>query len=108
MALVPLLLGCLVATALAALIRRWTTQGREWTSLHALALVGGALVPSTLVGIFLITAGDRVDQIGQVVVAGIALLLLTAFTVRLRTWTGAAPDLVSAEAARRLATDERS
>jgi len=108
LALVPLLLGCLVATALAALIRRWTTEGREWTSLHALALVGGALVPSTLVGIFLITAGDRVDQIGQVVVAGIALLLLTAFAVRLRTRTGAAPDLVYAEAARRLATDERS
>jgi hypothetical protein len=107
LALVPLLLGCLVATTLVGLIRRWTTEGREWTSLHALALVGGALVPSTLVGIFFVTAGDRVDQMGQVVVAVIALLLLTTFAVRLRTRTCAAPDRVHAEAARRLAADDR-
>jgi hypothetical protein len=83
LALLPIAAGCLVAATVFVLVRRWTTECQRWTGLHSLALAIGALVPSTLFGVFIITPGDRVDQIGQIAVAVIALLLAGALAVRL-------------------------
>jgi len=84
LALVPLLLGVVVAAGLAALLRRWSSAGSAWTYLHELALVLGGLLPSMLFGFFFVTAGNRVDQAGQGVASVVALLLLALFALHLR------------------------
>jgi len=98
LALVPLLLGLLVAAGLTALLRRWSAAGRTWTDLHELALVLGALMPSMLFGYFFVTTGSRVDQVGQGVASVVALLLLALFAGRLRKRTHAAEEIAPSPA----------
>jgi len=49
-----------------------------------LALACGALLVSMLIGFFFVTAGNRIDQIGQGVASIVALVLLALFARRLQ------------------------
>jgi hypothetical protein len=82
--LVPMLSGVALAAGVAAMLRRWSDREEGWTDLHRLALVFGALPPVMLFGFFVVTAGNRVDQVGQGVASAVAVGLLTAFALRLR------------------------
>lgn len=82
--LLPMLAALALAAAAVWLIRRWSAPGRRWGELHRLALASGALLISMLFGFFFVTAGSRVDQIGQGVVSLVAIGLLARLAWRLR------------------------
>lgn len=92
--LAPMLAELALVGGVAALIVRWSAADRAWTDLHRLALACGALLISMLVGFFFVTAGNRVDQLGQGIASLVAVALLAAFAWRLqrRSRAGAAPD----------------
>ena len=48
--LVPMTLGVVLAAGMAALIRRWSAPGRQWSDLHSLALVFWGAVGQHAVG----------------------------------------------------------
>ena len=81
-ALIPLLSGVALAAGVAAFVRRWSDREGAWTDLHRLALVLGALPPMMLFGFLLVTAGNRVDQVGQGIACLVTLGLLTWFATR--------------------------
>jgi hypothetical protein len=89
--LVPFLLGLLLVAGVIALLRSWSAADRAWTDLHKLAMIIGALVPSTLFGFFFVTSGNRVDQLtqGGASVAALALLAFLAGCLRNRLATKA-------------------
>lgn len=72
--LVPMLLDVLLVAGGALLVRRWSSA-HDWSDLHRLALLSGALIPSMLWGFFFVTAGNRIDQIAQ----GSASIIMLAF-----------------------------
>jgi hypothetical protein len=82
--LVPLLAELAVVVVALVLLRRWSAPGRRWTDLHRLALAGGALLISMLVGSFAVTAGNPVDQLGQGLASVVAIILLAGFAWRLQ------------------------
>jgi len=73
---VPALLAIGIVSASILVIRAWSAPERGWTDRHSLSLVLGALPISMSFGIFVVTAGNRRDQMGQVVGSIVALLLL--------------------------------
>jgi hypothetical protein len=81
--LLPLLTEGAIAYGMAALISRWSAQ-RDWSDIHRLALVCGALLVSMLVGFFFVTAGNRFDQIGQGIASIVTIGLLALFARRLQ------------------------
>jgi len=81
--LVPLLAEVALAAGVVALLRRWA-RGRGWTDMHRLALAGGALPVSMLVGFFAVTAGNPIDQLGQGVASVVAVVALAYFAWRLQ------------------------
>ena len=83
MALLPLLSGMALAGGMTALVRHWSDGDGAWSDRHRLALVIGALPPMMLFGFFLVTASNRVDQIGQGIASVITLVLLSIFAVSL-------------------------
>jgi hypothetical protein len=64
--------------------RRWSASGRSWSDVHQLALAFGPLLVSMLSGFFFITAGNRVDQLGQGVASLVAVALLALFAWRIQ------------------------
>jgi hypothetical protein len=66
------------------LLRRWSAPDPAWTDIHRLALACEAPLVSMLVGFFFITAGNRIDQIGQGVASIVAIALLALFARRLQ------------------------
>lgn len=82
--IVPILLVLLIAALAAWSIRRWSAPGRGWTELHQLALACGALVVSALVGFFLVTAGNPIDQLGVGLSAALTAIMMALFIPRLR------------------------
>ena len=86
LALLPMLSGVALAAGMTALLRRWSNGVGGWSDLHRLALVIGALPPMMLFGFFLVTASNRVDQIGQGIASVVTLVLLSIFAVRLRRY----------------------
>jgi hypothetical protein len=83
LALLPMLGVAAVAAGVAALLRRWSAAP-GWGDLHRLAAVLGALVVSTAFGFFVVTAGNRADQLAQGAAGLVALALLGVFAWRLR------------------------
>jgi hypothetical protein len=82
-AFIPIVLGIALVAGFASLIKSWSTH-RSWSDLHRLALVFSPLVVSTLFGIFRVTAGSRLDQLGIVIFGMIALILLALLARRLQ------------------------
>jgi hypothetical protein len=93
--LLPMLGELALVAGVIALIRRWAAR-RGWSDIHRLALVCGPLPASMLAGFFFVTAGDRVDQLGQGIASLVAIVLLAIFARRLqqrrRGGTVAAPE----------------
>jgi hypothetical protein len=83
MALLPLLLGVVVAGRVIALLKWWSV-GPGWTDMHRLALILGALLISVLWGFFFVTAGHPIDQLVQGVASGVTLILLALFARQLQ------------------------
>jgi hypothetical protein len=82
-AFVPIVLGIALVAGFASLIRSWSHH-RSWSDLHRLALVFGPLIVGTLWGIFQVTAGNPLDQLGISILALITLILLALFARRLQ------------------------
>ena len=82
MALIPMLSGVVLASGVATLIDRWSTRRAGWADPHRLALVMGSLPPVMLFGFLVVTAGNRVDQIGQGIASLAAMAWLTFLAVR--------------------------
>ncbi|HET9221928.1 MAG TPA: hypothetical protein VFO07_05455 [Roseiflexaceae bacterium] len=82
--LVPMLGELALVWAVVGLLRSWSAPGRRWTDLHRLALAGGLMMISMLVGFFFVTAGNPVDQLGQGVAGLVAIALLALFARRLQ------------------------
>jgi hypothetical protein len=80
--LAPMLAEAALVVVMVALLRRWSPS-RGWTDLHRLALAGGAMLVSMLVGFFSVTAGNPVDQLGQGVASVVAIILLAGFAWRI-------------------------
>ena len=80
----PMLAEGALAAGVVALIRRWSAPDRKWSDLHRLALACGALLVSMLVGFFFITPGNPIDQLGQGIASGVAIVLLALFVRRLQ------------------------
>jgi hypothetical protein len=76
----------LAAAALALLFRAIGTWMRRagWTDVNTLALTSGPLAVSAAFGFFEVTAGNRVDQIGQGCISAIACVLLVWLAAHLR------------------------
>jgi hypothetical protein len=68
-----------IVVGVVTLLRRWSAPDRAWTDIHRLALL-----VSMLVGFFFVTAGDRIDQIGQGAASIVAIALLALFARRLQ------------------------
>ena len=58
-------------------LARWSRRA-AWTDRHALALVGGALVPMMLFGLLAVTAGNRIDQVADGVFIAVTWVFLAA------------------------------
>jgi hypothetical protein len=90
-----LLIGGVAATVVALLVR-WSAPDRDWTDVHRLAIILGALPASMLFGFFFVTVGNRIDQIAQGGASLATLGLLTLFGRRLahrdRPHESAAPE----------------
>jgi hypothetical protein len=82
-AFVPIVLGIAPVAGFASLIRRWSGYG-TWSDLHRLALAVGPLIVSTLWGLFRVTTGSRLDQLGIVVFGILAAILLVLLARRLQ------------------------
>ena len=80
---IPIVLGIALVSGFASLIKSWSTH-RSWSDLHRLALVFGPLIVSTWWGIFRVTAGSRLDQLGIVIFGIVALILLALLARRLQ------------------------
>jgi hypothetical protein len=89
--LFPIVSGIALSAGMAVLIRRWSARGGGWSDTHSLALVMGSLPPVMLFGFFVVTAGNRVDQIGQ----GIASLTALGSLAVLASRSGQARKLFS-------------
>src|SRR5262249_48792301 len=74
------------------LIHRWSAPGRAWTDMHRLALACGALLVSTLVGFFFVTASNPIDQLGVGASAVVAAILVILFIRRLQRRSQRAPE----------------
>jgi len=76
----------LAAAALALLFRAIGTWMRRdgWTDVETLALTSGSMAVSAAFGLFEVTAGNRVDQIGQGGISAIACVLLVWLAAHLR------------------------
>ena len=72
--LVPMALGLALVGLVVALIERWSAPDRPWTDHHRLALAGGAMLASALVGFLFVTADNPVDRIGQATAGLIAAI----------------------------------
>jgi hypothetical protein len=81
--LIPIILGMALIAGFALLIKRWSDR-KAWSDLHRLALVVGPMIVSTLWGIFLVTAGSPLDQLGIAILGLIALALLALLGRRLQ------------------------
>jgi hypothetical protein len=81
--LIPLVAGMALGAGMAWLIRRWSNREVGWTPRHRLALVVGSLPPVMLFGFFVVTGGNRVDQIGQGVASMVAMVCLSLLIGRL-------------------------
>jgi hypothetical protein len=81
---VPMLLFAALAAGVVILVREWSTQNRAWSDLHSLALAFGAMLVSMLWGFIFVTAGSRVDQLGQGIASIAAIVLLALFARRLQ------------------------
>ena len=80
--LIPIVLELVLVGGFASLIRRWSSYW-SWNDLHRLALACGPIIVSTLVGLFRVTAGRPVDQLGIAVFGMIAMILLALLARRL-------------------------
>jgi hypothetical protein len=81
--LVPMLGELALVAGVVALIHRWSAR-RGWSDSHDLALACGPLLASMLFGFFFVTAGNRVDQLGQGIASVVAVALLARFARRLQ------------------------
>jgi len=79
-----------LAVGVARQVQRWSAGG-GWGDSQRLALVWGPLLASMFFGFFFVTAGNRVDQIGQGVASLVALALLARFAWRLKRGQDARP-----------------
>ncbi|HSB02824.1 MAG TPA: hypothetical protein VLE49_19400, partial [Anaerolineales bacterium] len=91
--LLPMAVEIALVTGFASLIKRWSSY-EAWSDLHRLALAVGPLIMSTLSGFFLVTAANRLDQLGVGIVGAIAMILLALFARRLQ-YRGHESNLVS-------------
>src|SRR5262249_54693010 len=81
--LLPMLIAAAIAAEVAALLRRWSAA-LNWSDQHRLAVVLGAMPVSMAFGFFAVTAGNRLDHIGQGVACLIAIVLFSIFAMRVR------------------------
>jgi hypothetical protein len=78
-ALIPMTAAALLALGTGLLLRKWSLPDRRWTDSHSLAVIMGSLPANMLFGSLVVTAGNRVDQIGQVIGCSITLAVLARF-----------------------------
>src|SRR5262249_19089795 len=90
--IVPMLAEIGLVAIVVWLIHRWSAPGRAWTDMHRLALACGALLVSTLVGFFFVTASNPIDQLGVGVSAVVAAILVILFIRRLQRRSQRAPE----------------
>ena len=83
-ALIPMVAAAGLAAGAGFFLRKWSGPDRRWTDLHSLALIFGALPVTMLFGALIVTAGNRTDQIGQVIGCSVTLVLLAFFAERVR------------------------
>jgi hypothetical protein len=90
----PLVGGVVLSAGVVELLGRWASLGEGWTRRHQLALVMGSLPPVMLFGFFIVTASQRVDQVGQGIISLAAMggLALLAGRLRLEERRGAESD----------------
>jgi len=88
LALVPMLSAIAVAGAVAGLVRRWAAA-RNWSDVHQLAIVSGAVISHSLIGAVIFTS-TTFDRIG-ITVLGLTLLSMFAIRVRQQTHSAIAP-----------------
>jgi hypothetical protein len=81
--LAPMLGELALVAGVVALIHRWSAS-RGWSDRHKLALTCGPLLASMLFGFFFVTAGNRVDQLGQGIASVVAVALLARLARRLQ------------------------
>jgi hypothetical protein len=74
--LLPMFLeGCLI-WVFATLLRAWTAAGRNWTDLHSMSLVTGALMATMIYGFAELKAASPFDRGGQLIACIVTLLFL--------------------------------
>jgi len=83
-ALIPMVAAAALTGGTGFLIRKWSGPDRKWTDLHSLSLIFGALPVTMFFGALVVTAGNRTDQIGQVIGCSVTLALLAFFADRVR------------------------
>ena len=83
-ALIPMLAAAALGGGTALVFRKWSAPDRGWTDLHSLALILGALPVTMLFGFLVVTAGNRMDQIGQAIGCAGTLALLVFFANHVR------------------------
>jgi hypothetical protein len=82
--LLPIVSGFAFVIALLVLIRQWSALGSLWKDDHRLALIAGAILANMLNGFFIVTANNRVDQLGQGVASVMAIAVLAVAVWRIR------------------------
>jgi hypothetical protein len=80
--LLPIGAGLAIAATAAVAVDRWSRRG-AWSDRHRIAMVLGSLPPVMLFGFVVVTAGSRVDRIGQGVVSVVVYTALVGFAARL-------------------------
>jgi len=80
--LLPIGSGLMVAAAASVAVDRWSRR-EAWSDRHRIAMVLGALPPVMVFGFVAVTAGNRVDQIGQAIISVVVYAALIAFAARL-------------------------
>jgi len=81
--LIPMCAAVALAAGGSRLVENWSTA-LGWSDRHRLAMVLGALPVTMLFGFFIVTAGSRIDQMGQAVGCLITAVLLISFAGRVR------------------------
>src|SRR5262245_59630685 len=89
---IPMLATLAMVASYVHWLDRWSTQSRDWTDLHGLAVVIGVLIPMMLFGYVAVTAANRVDQIAQGVSSLLALGLLITIAFRTRARSRSRPE----------------
>jgi hypothetical protein len=86
LAIVVIVLAAAALALLFAAIGKWMWRA-GWTDVSTLALASGPMAVSAAFGFFEVTAGNRVDQIGQGCISAMACVLLVWLAAHLRRRT---------------------